>query len=108
MGVYAAVRREAERGVGAVLRPSTASNTAEEVEVACLEAWVLVEHEVSLGDLSEEAGVGAQTTRPWPQQRVPWTAGFLDAPVAGVEAMIASDSVLSESLPFAIRGAAAA
>ena len=27
MGVYAAVRREAERGVGAVLRPSTASST---------------------------------------------------------------------------------
>ena len=27
MGVYAAVRREAERGVGAVLRPSTASIT---------------------------------------------------------------------------------
>ena len=27
MGVYAAVRREAERGVGAVLRPCTASST---------------------------------------------------------------------------------
>ena len=27
MGVYAAVRREAERGVGAVLRPFTASST---------------------------------------------------------------------------------
>ena len=27
MGVYAAVRREVERGVGAVLRPSTASST---------------------------------------------------------------------------------
>ena len=27
MGVYAAVRREAERGVGAVLRPYTASST---------------------------------------------------------------------------------